>query len=335
MEISVVIPCYKSSQTIGFVVNEIRSVLGRLKKNDYEIILVNDCSPDEGRTISAIRTLCTEDRRILGIDLAFNSGQSAATMAGLSHASGEYIVVGDDDGQTPFDALEQMFEKLQTENYDAICADYTDRGERSAFRRFGSMVAIRTFRYTMEIPNDLKFSAFFLARKFVIQEILRYHNPYPYVIGLLVQATHNIGSIQLEQGERVSGKSGYTIKKLLSLWLNGFTAFSVKPLRISASVGILCAILGFLTGAVTVIRKLVYPDVLAGYTTTLAVLLFIGGIIMMSLGLIGEYVGRIYLSINNKPQYVIREVVCVDSFSAVKMENNSHENLTSAVINET
>ena len=303
-----VIPCYKSSQTIGLVVNEIQSVFARLNKSSYEIILVNDCSPDEGRTLSEIRRLYSEDPHIIGIDLAFNSGQSAATMAGLAHASGEFIVVGDDDGQTPFDALGDMLDILQNGNYDAVCADYTDRGERSALRHFGSWAAIKAFRYTMEIPSELKVSAFFIARAFVVQEILRYDNPYPYVVGLLVQTTHNIGSIELGQRTRSAGRSGYTIKKLLSLWINGFTAFSVKPLRISATIGILCALFGFLTGAISVIRKIIYPEILAGYTTILAAILFVGGIVMMSLGLIGEYVGRVYLSINNKPPYVIRGV---------------------------
>lgn len=309
MELSVIIPCYCSSATIQAVTEEIKQVVEELEISQYEIILVNDCSPDKGATISAIRELSETDPHIKGIDLAKNGGQAAATMAGLSMASGNMIVVGDDDGQTPFSCIAEMYQKIQKYGYDIVCANYISRGKRSAVRNFGSWMTVKMMYYTLEIPKDIMVSVFFLAKRFVVQEMLRYTNPYPYILGLITQVTHNIGNIDVPQRNRLSGQSGYTFHKLLSMWLNGFTAFSVKPLRISAFMGMLCAAIGFLIGLVTMVRKLLTPEILAGYTSLLAAILFVGGVIMLMLGLIGEYVGRIYICLNNRPQYVIKETI--------------------------
>lgn len=309
MDISVVIPCYKSSKTIGAVVEEIEKTMDAMSVREFEIILVNDCSPDGGETLAEIRRLCGADRHVKGVDLAKNSGQAAATMAGLAQASGELVAVGDDDGQTPYESLFNMRQKLEDEKYDIVCAHYEGRGRRSLFRRFGSWMASAMSNYTLETPKNVAISVFFIARRFVIQEMLRYNRPYPFIIGLIAQTTHNIGNVLIDQRERASGQSGYTFTKLLSMWMNGLTAFSVKPLRLSSIIGFLCAAAGFITGAVTIIRKLLYPDILAGYTTLLAAILLVGGIIMLILGLIGEYVGRIYICINNRPQYVVKELI--------------------------
>lgn len=307
MEISVVIPCYCSSATIKAVTAEVEQVMTELNFAEYEIILVNDCSPDKGATISAIRELCQQNFHIKGVDLAKNCGQAAATMAGLSMASGDLIVVGDDDGQTPFLYVAEMYQKMQECSYDVVCANYVSRGHRSAIRNIGSWMAIKMTYYTLEIPKNVMVSVFFLSKSFVVREMLRYTNPYPYILGLITQVTHNIGNIDISQRDRISGQSGYTFHKLLSMWLDGFTAFSIKPLRISVFAGILCAGLGFLIGFVTIVRKLLTPEIMAGYTSMLAATLFIGGIIMLMLGLIGEYIGRIYICLNSRPQYVVKE----------------------------
>jgi len=312
MDISFVIPCYCSSDTIGPVVDEIVQNVLKMGKFQYEIILVNDCSPDHGATIHTIRELCRNNSQIKGIDLAKNSGQAAATMAGFAQASGELIVVGDDDGQTPYEYISDMYQKIFDHDYDIVCANYTERGHRSMLRNIGSWLNAKMVYYTLEIPNNIVVSAYFIAKRFVVQEMLRYNNPYPYILGLITQVTHNIGNVEVAQRERRSGSSGYTMSKLLSMWLNGLTAFSVRPLRLSALAGFLCAVIGFGVGVVTIIRKLLHPEILAGYTTTLAVVLFIGGMIMLMLGLLGEYVGRIYISLNNRPQYVVKERINMD-----------------------
>lgn len=307
MNISFVIPCYCSSETIVMVVEEIQKIVFDIGITDYEIILVNDCSPDNGATWKKIQELCVKDSHIKGLDLAKNCGQGAAIMAGLSQATGELVVVGDDDGQTVYEVIPKMIQEIYDKNFDIVCGKYTARGHRSPIRSFGTWVNWKTMCYTLGIPSNIAISIFFIAKRFVVEEMIKCTNPYPYILGLMAQTTHNIGNIEVEQRERLVGKSGYTFSKLISVWMDGMTAFSVKPLRIAALLGFLFAGAGFLIGIITILRKLIYPDILAGYSSMIAALMLIGGIIMVMLGLIGEYIGRIYICLNHCPQYVIKE----------------------------
>lgn len=301
--ISFVIPCYRSEHTLENVVAEIRGTMKELERYDHEIILVNDCSPDG--TWAVIRRLCQEDRRIAGIDFARNFGQHAALMAGLRQSRGEYVVCLDDDGQTPADEAGKLLEKLE-EGYDAVYASYA-RKRHSLFRNLGSRVNELMTRIMLEKPRELYISSYFAVRRFVVEDMVRYENSYPYVIGLVLRATKNIANVEVDHRERQEGSSGYTLKKLIGLWFNGFTAFSVKPLRIATGIGVFSAAVGFLYGLYTIIKRLVNPQVPMGFSSTMAAIVFFGGMIMIMLGMIGEYIGRIYISLNNSPQYVIRE----------------------------
>ena len=303
MLLSFVIPCYRSEKTIEIVVKEIIDTLATRNINDYEIVLVNDCSPDE--VWSVIVKLSEKNNKIKGISLARNFGQHSALLAGYSICKGDSIISLDDDGQTPLDALFQLLDKLE-EGYDVVYAYYKEK-KQTAFRRFGAFIAQKMGEIMLNVPKDFKGSSFFVARKFIIDEMVKYHNPFPYISGLVFRTTHNIASVPTEHRERLCGKSGYSFKKLLSLWIDSFTVFSVKPLRLSTFLGFITALLGFLYAFYIVIKKLMYPEIILGYSSTMCALLFIGGIIMMSLGLVGEYIGRIYICINNSPQYVIKD----------------------------
>lgn len=304
-KVSFVIPCYRSEHTLPHVVKEIEEKMKTLKQYEYDLILVNDCSPDD--TFGTIRTLCREHKNIKGISFAKNFGQHAALMAGLRHSDGDYVVCLDDDGQTPADEVDKLLEKLE-EGYDAVYAKYEHK-QHSAFRNMGSKVNELMTRVMLNKPADLYVSSYFAVKKFVVDDMVRYENSYPYVIGLVLRATKNITNVTVNHREREEGSSGYTVKKLLGLWFNGFTAFSVKPLRIATAIGAVSAVVGFLYGAFTIIKRLVNPDVPMGFSSTMSAIVFFGGMIMLMLGLIGEYVGRIYISLNNSPQYVIREII--------------------------
>ena len=304
-KVSFVIPCYRSEHTLPHVVKEIEEKMKTLKQYEYDLILVNDCSPDD--TFGTIRTLCREHKNIKGISFAKNFGQHAALMAGLRHSDGDYVVCLDDDGQTPADEVDKLLEKLE-EGYDAVYAKYEHK-QHSAFRNMGSKVNELMTRVMLNKPADLYVSSYFAVKKFVVDDMVRYENSYPYVIGLVLRATKNITNVTVNHREREEGSSGYTVKKLLGLWFNGFTAFSVKPLRIATAIGAVSAVVGFLYGAITIIKRLVNPDVPMGFSSTMSAIVFFGGMIMLMLGLIGEYVGRIYISLNNSPQYVIREII--------------------------
>lgn len=304
-KVSFVIPCYRSEHTIRGVVAEIEEKMRELAKYEYDIFLINDCSPDQ--TLQVIRSLCEEHENVKGVDFARNFGQHAALMAGLRHSDGDYVVCLDDDGQTPADEVDRLLDKLE-EGYDAVYAKYEHK-QHSAFRNMGSRVNEYMTRVMLGKPKELYVSSYFAVKRFVVEDMIRYENSYPYVIGLVLRATGNIVNVTVNHRERRQGTSGYNLRKLIGLWFNGFTAFSVKPLRIATAIGGASALLGFLYGIYTVVKRLINPAVPMGFSSTMAALVFFGGMIMLMLGLIGEYIGRIYISLNNSPQYVIREKI--------------------------
>ena len=307
-KVSFVIPCYRSEHTLPAVVAEIDEKMKTMPQYQYDIFLVNDCSPDD--TLGVIRNLCQGREYVKGIDFARNFGQHSALMAGLRYSDGDYVVCLDDDGQTPADEVDRLLDKLE-EGYDAVYARY-DHKQHSAFRNLGSKLNERMTRMMLGKPPELYICSYFAVKRFVVEDMVRYENSYPYVIGLVLRATGKIVNVPVNHREREIGSSGYTFKKLVALWFNGFTAFSVKPLRIATAIGGTSAGIGFLYGIYTILKRLVKPDVPMGFSSTMSAIVFFGGMIMLMLGLIGEYIGRIYISLNNSPQYVIREKMNLD-----------------------
>ncbi len=313
--VSFVIPCYRSEQTIGGVIEEIQETMQTLPQYRYEIILVNDASPDN--TFGKIKELCNQHKNICGINLAKNFGQHAALMAGFHAVKGDIVVCLDDDGQTPANEVGKLLAQVE-HGYDVVYARYEHK-QHSGFRNFGSKVNEYMTRVMLGKPKELYISSYFAANRFVVDEMLRYQNSYPYVIGLVLRTTKNITNVSVTHRERQIGTSGYTLGKLLGLWFNGFTAFSVKPLRVATVIGCASACVGFLYGIYTIVKKFILPDVVIGFSALMAALVFFCGLILLMLGIIGEYIGRIYISLNNSPQYVIRE--CVDERDTVENQN--------------
>ena len=307
MMISFIIPCYKSEHTLENVVDGIENMMSTRSDFESEIVLVNDGSPDN--TFATIRKLVDKYDNITGIDFAKNRGQQSAIMAAIKYSKGEIVACCDDDGQTPIDTVFQFIEKMETEGYDVVCANYVNRGKRSLFRRFGSWLNDQMSIYFLDKPKDVNTSVYFVAKRFVAEEMAKYDNPYPYITGLLLRTTGRIGNVDVEQKSRLAGQSGYNFKRLLSLWVNGITTFSIKPLRLANIIGCLLALVGFVIIIVLVIEKLLNPHVSLGWTSIIATNLLVGGIIMMILGVIGEYIGRIYICLNKTPQYVERTVI--------------------------
>lgn len=303
-KISYVIPCYKSALTISGVIEEIAETM-RTMSYLYEIILVNDYPYDN--TIDVLKRLSNEDSRIKVVQFARNFGQHAALMAGYQVATGDYIVSLDDDGQTPANEVKKLIDKLE-EGYDVVYARYSHK-KHSLFRNFGSRLNGWMTEVMLKKPKDLYVSSYFVMRSYIKEEILHYRNAYPYVIGLVLRSTTNITNVDVQHRQREQGRSGYTLGKLLGLWLNGFTAFSVVPLRLASFLGIFAAGAGFVYLIYVLVNKIVNPLAPIGWTSMIALLLIVGGIIMLILGMIGEYVGRIYISLNAYPQYVVKETI--------------------------
>lgn len=302
-KVSVIIPCYNSSATIRHVVEDIRGELEGIYS--YNIILTDDYSRDG--VWNEIKKLCKENPNIVGLSLSQNFGQQSARMAALEYADGDYVAFMDDDGQHVASGITKMIGKLE-EGYDIVYAHFPEKKE-SWFKKFGSNINRIMTDWIIGKPQDVIQTSFFVTRKYVVDELKKYESPFPYLFGYLMQITRNIANVEIEHHERISGSSGYTFCKLVRLWTNGFTSFSVIPLRIASIVGIICACIGFVWGIFTVVSKIVNPSIMAGFTTTIAVILFCSGIIMLMLGIIGEYIGRIFITINRIPQYVVRESV--------------------------
>lgn len=304
-KISFVIPCYNSTNTIDAVVGEIKQVMqGDMSRYDYEIVLVNDGSPD-GTTYDAILKVVSKEKYIKGINLARNFGQPSAVMAGLNYTTGDYVVCGDDDGQTPFNELSKLFEKIE-EGYDLVEAKYAIREKRSLFRKFGTVLNEGMATWLIAKPPGLELTTYWVVKRFVVDQMIVYPNSYPYLGGLMLRATQNACNVNVSHRERLTGKSGYSLRKMVELWLNGFTSFSVKPLRLMSWIGMMVAVIGFIYGIWIIVNKIIDPQVSAGYSSIMSVNLFMFGVMFFFMGLIGEYVGRIYISLNKAPQFVVK-----------------------------
>lgn len=306
--ISFVIPCYGSEKTIEPVVNEIIDVVSNKSDYTYEIIAVNDCSPD--KVYNKLVLLAGENKKIKVINFAKNMNRPGAVMAGFNYAKGDYVVVMDDDGQCPMERFWELLAPIE-QGHDVSIAKYPER-KQSALKDFGTFVNKKMTEFIINRPKEMEFTNFMILQSYIVKEIIKYKNPFPYFTGLILRTTSDIVNVPMEERERIAGKTNFTFSKMLGMWVNGLTAFSIKPLRISSLIGVICAIVGFMFGIVTIIRKIFISNISVGWSSTVSILLFIGGLIMLMLGMIGEYIGRIYISINESPQYVIKEMINFD-----------------------
>ena len=307
MNYSIVIPCYNSSHTIRTVVEETMKEMDRLGNTPYEFILVDDFSPDGGDTVKELRALAEDHPCVTSIALAHNTGQHNALIAGLHYASGEVIIFMDDDMQTHPSQLEAMLAGLD-EDHDVVYGYYPEK-KHSGFRRFGSWFTHMSVRVLIGKPKDMKTSSFVVMRKYVRDSIIKYPAQYTQMQGLILRtvSASRIASVPIEHFDRAYGESGYTLKKLLGLWSN-IAGFSIVPLQLSKRLGVFISACGFIGLVVLLIRKIVNQTTILGWTSTMMTIIFFSGIILLTLGVVGEYVGRMFLTMGNYPQFVIREI---------------------------
>lgn len=303
IKLSIVIPVYNAEKTIGRLVDELIKVLNLYYK--LEIILVNDNSDDQSGTVCI--SLYEQHRNIVKFySLSRNVGEHSAVMAGLNKANGDYIVIMDDDFQNPISEVVKLVNKILESDYDVVYS-YYEKKEHSFFRNFGSWFNDKIANFMLKKPKNLYLSSFKVLSKFLANELIKYHGPFPYIDGLILQTTDKIGRVKVEHNARQEGRSGYTMKKLISLWLNMFTSFSVLPLRISIFLGFIFSLYGLALGVSTVIEKFLNPDIPVGFASLIVAISVFAGVQLIMLGMVGEYVGRIFLSINQKPQYTIQK----------------------------
>ena len=306
---SFVIPCYNSSESIRHVVELTMEEMEKMNRREFEFVLVNDYSSST-KTMPVLKKLAEEYPCVTVLNLAKNAGQHNAIMAGLNYAKGDILIGMDDDMQTHPSQLPYLFEELE-KGYDIVYGYYPEK-KHSAFRNFGSWVNYISVRILIGKPKELKTSSYWVARKFVRDSVIEYQAPYAYIQGLFLRTTRNISCIPIQHCQREERESNYTFKRLLKLWSN-IIGFSITPLRLTEYCGFGLSLLSIIAAVVVLIRKILNPAMALGWPSLMIVICFFSGIQLMFLGLIGEYIGRMFLGLNRQPQYVIREVIRQES----------------------
>ena len=302
---SIVIPCYKSSKTIRKVVEMTMQEMDRLGRREYEFVLVDDCSPDDGETMAALMGLVRDYACVKVVELAKNAGQHNAVMAGLNEGSGDVFIAMDDDMQTHPSQLGALLSEFD-KGFDIVYG-YYEHKEHSKFRNFGSYVNYMTVRVLLKKPKDLKTSSFWVIRRFVRDYAVEYKSAYTHLQGLFLRTTRNISSVPIQHFKREVGTSNYTFKKLIKLWSN-ILGFSIVPLQMATYTGFFFSLIGILAAIGVIILKFVRPATYIGWPSMMATICFFSGLNLMFMGIIGEYVGRIFLGMSKNPQYVVRQV---------------------------
>ena len=302
MLISIVIPCFYSEKTIR---KEAELIIEEFKSNEgyeCEIVFVNDGSTD--KTFDVIKELAQEYNNIRGINLTKNFGQHNALMAGMQFASGDYVMGMDDDMQTHPSQMFKLVHKIE-EGYDLVYGIYPEV-KNSALKNLTSKINRRTSRVMLGRPKSIESSNFWIITKGLRDEVVTFDTFNPYVDAIFYRATNNIGMVPVEHFKREHGQSGYTFKKLLKLWMS-YWNFSVVPLRISFYTGIFAAVTGALLAIVLIINKIISPDIPTGWSSMMCILVTLFGILLMMLGIFGEYIGKTILILNKTPQFIVRD----------------------------
>jgi glycosyltransferase involved in cell wall biosynthesis len=300
--LSIVIPVYNGAASIAELVEALEAldIAG-----GHEIVLVNDGSPDN--SLDVCRGLVARGRvPITLVDLARNFGEHNAVIAGLRHARGAYVITMDDDLQNPPEEVARLLAHAQEGGHEVVYT-YYDEKKHALWRNLGSRFTNWVAGFVLDKPKGFYLSSFRCMSAFVVHEIVRYEGPFPYVDGLILQVTQDIDRLLVRHLPRAVGRSNYTLRRLLRLWMSMFVNFSVMPLRISTLTGFALSVLGALGGAAAIVEALFFSPP-PGWASLFAAVLLLSGVQLMILGIIGEYLGRLYLTANQKPQSVVKAV---------------------------
>lgn len=300
--LSIVVPVYNGAATVGELVE---ALAGLSVPGGHEIVLVVDGSPDD--SLAVCRALAERITVPLTVvDHARNFGEHNAVMTGLRHARGDYVVTMDDDLQNPPSEVLRLLEHAQRTGADAVYTYYAEK-QHAAWRNLGSRFTNRVADWLLDKPRGLYLSSFRLLSAFVVEQVTRYDGPFPYIDGLVMQATTRLERLAVKHLPRAAGRSNYTFRRLVRLWLNMFLNFSVMPLRVSTLTGFVLSILGVI-GVLTVLVEALFREPPEGWASVMAAVLLLSGVQLMILGMVGEYLGRLYLTVNRKPQSIVRAV---------------------------
>ena len=302
--LSIVVPVYRGAATIGLLVGALAALQ---PVGGMEIILVNDGSPDNSAEVCQA-LLTTAKVPLVYIEHSRNFGEHNAVMSGLRQARGAYVITMDDDLQNPPEEVVRLYDHARLGDWDVVYTRYADK-KHAAWRNLGSAFANKVADWFMDKPKGLYLSTFRCMSALVVSAVTRYAGPYPYVDGLIMQVTQRIDSIEVRHLPRAEGRSNYTMRRLVRLWLNLATSFSLVPLRLAAFVGLGMAALGVVGAVATIAEALTTHATPSGWASMMTVLLLVSGVQAIMLGVMGEYLGRTFLSANGKPQGNVRKIV--------------------------
>jgi polyisoprenyl-phosphate glycosyltransferase len=306
VKLSIVIPVYRGEKTIAPLVHSLMECLGGWYQ--LEIILINDGSPDHSAEVC--RKLAAEFSFVKFLNLSRNFSEHNAVMAGLNEARGDYVVIMDDDFQNPPSEVAKLVGEIR-KGYDVVFSHYGVK-HHHPLRNLASQINDWFAVVLLDKPRDLYLSSFKILSRFVVEELIKYDGPYPYVDGLVLRITRNYSRVMVAHDPRREGRSGYTVRKLVSLYLNMFTNFSILPLRLASAAGLVSSLAGLVLAGYFVVERLYDPTVPVGWASMIVSLFLIGGIQLFALGMIGEYLGRLFLKQNGRPQFVVRERINCD-----------------------
>ena len=306
MKLSIIIPVYNSENILKELVNQISNEIKKINKvSDDEIILVNDKSNDSSWQI--IEKICHENKYVAGIDLMKNVGQHNALIAGIKSSNFDYVITMDDDLQHSPKFIEKIILKLN-EGYDVCYTKYVNN-KYSFFKKLGSIANDKIANIVLQKPKNIYLSSFKGINKNVANEIKKFSGPYVYLDGIILDITRNIGTVDIDHEDRLDGKSNYNLNKLFSLWIKVFTNSSIYPLRIASMSGFIITLIATILALLIITNKLLNPEIQQGWTSIVVIILFFSGVQLLALGIIGEYLGRIFLNLNQKAQFTINKII--------------------------
>ena len=322
--LSIVVPVYRGAATVAMLVEALAALT---PEGGMEVILVNDGSPDNSgevcRAVAASPPLTAAGTPlpVVYIEHARNYGEHNAVMTGLRHARGRYVITMDDDLQNPPEEVTKLYDHARLGNWDVVYTRYASK-KHAPWRNLGSQFANKVADWLLDKPKGLYLSSFRCMSALVVRSVTRYRGPYPYVDGLIMEVTQRIDSIEVRHLPRAEGRSNYTVKRLIRLWLNLATSFSLAPLRMAILAGIAMASLGLAGAAFTIFEAMFSRETPTGWASTMTVILLLTGIQSMILGVMGEYIGRTFLSANGKPQGTVRLIERSRSARATPVQSN-------------
>ena len=305
-KISILVPCYNEEASLPLFYVELIKVMSdpRLSIYDWELLLVNDGSKD--KTLEIMKSLREADKRVSYVDLSRNFGKEKAMLAGFDYVTGDCMIIMDADLQDPPSLIPEMVSWWE-QGYDDIYAKRQSRGEESWLRKSFSLLFYKILQKTTKIEVLQNVGDFRLLDRSCIEALRQIRESERYTKGMFCWIGFRKKEILFDRGDRVAGKSAWNFWSLFSLAIEGITSFTTSPLRISSIFGFIVSILAFIYMAFFLIKTWIFGDPVQGFPTLITVILFLGGVQLIAIGILGEYIARIFNETKNRPTYIIRE----------------------------